>query len=286
MIKAVLQFRDGLPSGRIFLRSVVKNAQRGLVEGGHELTTDGKYGSGTRTAVKAFQAARGLEPNGIVERATWKRLDPHLQAVVGPREAEIAGLLQKFRGDLGWVHQQESHAGKPYWPGSVSGVTLDPGVDLGHVSSWDFIEEQYGPLVTQSQLAELRKVFGFKGMDARVALGASPILQSVRITREQAVELMPHTARPYWEGITSRFRAVARVDTPASVQTTLLSLAYNRGSQNRHLEPLGELLQDRRWGEAADTIGSMQQNHELPGIRRRRRREAAVIRAELDFLAS
>ncbi len=64
----------------------------------------------------------------------------------------------------------------------------------------------------------------------------------------------------------------------------MLSLAYNRGVFNRGLEPLGEMLRGRDWAGVADAVGSMQQNHKLQGIRVRRQQEAALIRAEMDFL--
>ncbi len=44
MIKALLRHRDGLSSGRSWLRSVVKNMQLGLIEAGHPMTADGQFG--------------------------------------------------------------------------------------------------------------------------------------------------------------------------------------------------------------------------------------------------
>ena len=44
MIKAVLRLKDGLPSGRVWLRSVVKKIQLGLTEAGFPLRADGKFG--------------------------------------------------------------------------------------------------------------------------------------------------------------------------------------------------------------------------------------------------
>jgi len=67
----------------------------------------------------------------------------------------------------------------------------------------------------------------------------------------------------------------------ATVQTVLLSLAYNRGSQNGALQILGDPLAAGDWREVARLVGGMQQNHDLVGIRKRRRWEAALIEAEL-----
>lgn len=192
--------------------------------------------------------------------------------------------MQKFRGDLDWVHVQEGHRGHPYWPGGVSGVTLDPGVDLGHAST-ELVEKIYGPMLTPVQLRLLRKTFGLKGQDAKDILRQMPELKTLRISRTQALAVMPLTARPYWDGVRDRFRVLSRTATPPSVQTVLLSLAYNRGVRNPGLKPLGPLLQDGDWHAAAQTIGRMQQSHKLEGIRRRRRDEAAIVLAELELLA-
>ncbi|MGB5879962.1 MAG: pesticin C-terminus-like muramidase [Thermoanaerobaculia bacterium] len=282
MIKALLRLGDGLSSGRPWLRSVVKKIQLGLIQAGFPLEADGMFGRGTLNAIKAFQSSVGLEESGIFDPGSWTKLAPHLEAATGEREARIREMLVRFRGDLDWVHERESHSGRPYWPGGVSGATLDPGVDLGHASS-ETIEELYSPLLTQAQMKALRLVYGIKGEDARTALHALPDLAAIRISREQAAELMPYAAKPYWDGICRRFPALARKDTLPTVQTVLLSLAYNRGVFNRYLEPLRDLLTAKSWNEAADRIASMQQSHQLHGIRIRRRQEAMLIRAELEF---
>jgi GH24 family phage-related lysozyme (muramidase) len=281
-----------MSSGRIWLRSVVRNAQFALIDSGHlkvtsdiSRTADGQFGSGTEKAVKAFQAEKKLEPSGVIDRAGWKGLDPHVRNALGDREKRVAKLLKRFRGDLDWVHEKEGHRGRPYWPQGQSGVTLDPGVDVGHAAR-ELIESLYAPLLTAAQLDALRKVFGLQGEAAGDALKASNVLAGIRLTSSKAAELMPFAAREYWGSICKRFKALKRKKTPPSVQTALLSLAYNRGAGNRHLESLGTLLDDGQWSEAAAKIADMQQGHKLQGIRIRRREEGSLIQAELEFLAS
>lgn len=159
------------------------------------------------------------------------------------------------------------------------------GVDLGHVPE-DRIETLYEGILTRAQLRLLSQVFGIKGDDARTALNAVPGVKQIRIGREQAYRLMPYAATPYWTGIARRMKGLRRVDTPPSVQTALLSLAYNRGVFNRRLESLENVIGDRAWSEVPKIIGAMQQNHKLQGIRLRRRQEAALVSAELSFLES
>jgi len=191
-----------------------------------------------------------------------------------------SSVLKGFRGDLSWVHAREGHDGKAYWPGGASGVTLDPGVDLGHADS-SLIEARYKNLLTGEQFAAVKKAHGKKGGDAKLVLKADPVLQTIRISRVQADTIFPFAAKPYWEDIVKRFPTLDDGDTLGSVQTALLSLSYNRGAGNRRLDVLKEPLADKNWPLVADTIGSMQQNHRLPGIRKRRKMEADLIRKEL-----
>ena len=236
MIKATLKRGDGI-GHRVWLRSSVKTMQQALVNAGHSIIVDGLFGNGTAKAGKAFQQKNGLIADGVFNKNTWASIDSFL-----PQPAsEITDLLVKFNGDIDWVHQQEGHRGRPYWPGGVSGVTLDPGVDLGHASA-ELVEKLYQPLLTNQQMAALRKIYGFKGNDARDAIRQSSIISGIRISADDGVTLMPFTAEPYWKGIAQRFPALKRKDTPASVQTVLLSLAYNRGILNRHLDVLADFM--------------------------------------------
>ena len=285
MIKALLRHKDGLSSGRIWLRSVVKSVQLGLIKAGHPMTADGQFGSGTLGAVNAFQSGNGLAESDVVNKATWGALDSHLQATVGLHDAQVAQLLMGFDGDLDWVHEKEGHRGKPYWPGGASGVTLDPGVDLGHARA-ELIEDLYASILTDAERIALREVFGIKGDEAQAALQASPAIQAIRISSDQALEVMPHAAKSYWDAIRRRFSALSSEGAPPSVKTALLSLAYNRGAGNPGLEPLAGPLDSAQWGQAAQIIGSMQQDHKLTGIRTRRQQEGQLIEAELEFLAS
>jgi GH24 family phage-related lysozyme (muramidase) len=175
---------------------------------------------------------------------------------------------------------REGYAGKAYWPAGQSGVTLDPGIDLGYAAA-ALVEQLYTPILSAEQLAAVQSVYGMKGEAAKAALDSNATLQGIRISRAQSDEIFPYAAEPYWNAIVKRFPTLANADTPGSVQTALLSLAYNRGAGNRGLRVLGQPLEDKNWAEIADLIGNMQQDHQLQGIRRRRRMEADLIRQEL-----
>lgn len=53
----------------------VLQVQAALIAAGHTLLLDGDFGVQTREAVRAFDAARGLPPDGIVDAATAAALD-------------------------------------------------------------------------------------------------------------------------------------------------------------------------------------------------------------------
>ncbi|MBI5503655.1 MAG: peptidoglycan-binding protein [Deltaproteobacteria bacterium] len=285
MIKAKLRLGDGLGNGRVWLGSVVRNAQMGLQHAGRQIVPDGEFGRNTLEELRAFQQSKGLAPSGEFDKQAWSQLAPDLAATVETTQQKIRESLPQFDGDLYWVHEREGHKGHPYWPEGESGVTLDPGVDLGHVS-FEQISALYGGFLSAPQLATLKQAIGKKGDSARVALETIPGIKAIRISRAQALEVMPRAAKPYWNGIVKRFGATAATPAPPSVQTVMLSLAYNRGVGNADLQPLGAALSAGDWDGVADVVGAMQQNHSLQGIRSRRQHEAALIRAELDFLRS
>ncbi len=280
MIRKKLKINDGFSSTTPWLRSEVRRMQKALAESGARVGADGFFGGKTQDAVKTFQQNQGLDVTGVVEGETWKALEPFLEKVHGPLLALIKKLLKSFVGDLDWVHDQEGHIGRAYWPGGQSGVTLDPGVDLGYADP-DLVEKLYQPLLSDEQWQAVTQVFGTRAGEAREALGDDPVLRTIKMGRVQAEEILPHAAKPYWDRIAKRFATLKQEDTLPAVQTVLLSLAYNRGPGNGALDVLKQPLEEQDWAEVASIVGNMQQDHPLKGIRKRRQWESRLIRAEL-----
>lgn len=283
MIQVTLRFRDGIGATRPWLRPLVEQVQRALVLAGHPLVADGQFGNGTLNALKSFQRAANLPETGIMLASSWDALKPQFQILQRPVLAQIEKMMPTFHGDLDWVHAQEGHRGNPYWPGGQSGVTLDPGVDLGHANN-ALVESLFRPRLGDQQWEILMPVLGLKGESARDALSSSAFIKKIKIDRTMAHDVMAHVASTYWHKISDRFPVIKEASTPASVQTVLLSLAYNRGPHNHYLDSLKEPLADHDWLLAAWKVGRMQQRHKLKGIRLRRRMEGRLIRTELEEL--
>lgn len=52
----------------------VADIQRALVKHGYKVVVDGEFGPGTERGLKAFQTAKGLNPDGITWAGTWAEL--------------------------------------------------------------------------------------------------------------------------------------------------------------------------------------------------------------------
>jgi peptidoglycan hydrolase-like protein with peptidoglycan-binding domain len=77
---------------------------------------DSVFGSRTEQAVRAFQQARGLEVNGIVDRGTWQLLE------ADPQPVAVAEVLTKGTKGSKVLTLQTRLQVKGYDPGPVDGV--------------------------------------------------------------------------------------------------------------------------------------------------------------------
>lgn len=254
-------------------RSAIELLQHALNEAGYEVPADGSFGPRTEVAIRAFQAANGQQADGVAGPGTWEAL---ARVSRYARPIDTAETLPGFRGDLDWIHRFEGHRGTAYWPGGASGVTLDPGLDLGHAEP-GLVKRLIGPRLTAEQSEALAKVLGLRGEAAAQALGRHAALKTIRIDRQTARELFPHIAQPFWRGTTRRFANLVADATPAEVHTAMLSLAYNRGDQNRELQVLADPIASADWRRLGELLRAMQQDHKLAGIRERRRAEGDLI---------
>ena len=277
-----LRLGDGFVKVSIGKRDAVLRLQRALVGFGMKIDTDGLFGNKTYQAVRRFQLAYELKVDGIVGKSTWHELKPYLRKGEKRYSTVVSNNhLNAFRGDLNWIHEREGHAGRPYWPGGMSGVTLDPGYDLGQRTSVSDLRKHYSDL-SDRQINALITALGKKGTNAKFACKQSTIA-SIRISRETAQLVMPAVAEKYWNALVQRFEGLTNPETPPSIQTVMLSLGYNRGEHNEELDVLQACLSNQDWSGFSKEVGKMQQNHSLLGIRKRRSLEAEYIDMELNY---
>jgi peptidoglycan hydrolase-like protein with peptidoglycan-binding domain len=62
---------------------------------GHNLAVDGKFGSVTEAAVKAFQTAKGITADGVVAPQTWSALI--IQVKKGSSGDAVRGVQEEFQ---------------------------------------------------------------------------------------------------------------------------------------------------------------------------------------------
>lgn len=281
----MLSLNDGFNHQRPDTKAEVKHLQRLLHLLGVVLEADGFFGQATHDGVIALQQRADLPQTGSMDDATWQALERQLIDSAANLQAEELNkaptqrdidMRDDFHGDISWVHHREGHAGKAYWPGGASGVTLDPGFDLGQQEP-EQLDAHYRHILTPQQLNACHKCIGLKGHSAKSHLNATTDLLGIRMTRDAALEVFPAVIAPYWVAIVQRFPALGNKSTPGAVQTALLSLAFNRGAYNRDLASLSDPIAAGDWKTVGRKISQMQQDHSLEGIRKRRRMEGELI---------
>jgi hypothetical protein len=135
--------------------------------------------------------------------------------------------LTDFRGSVAWVHAREgsgleTYGRSAYWPGGRSGVTLDPGFDLGYQTG-ALLRKYYEHVLTEQELRACLSVVGLRGKQARAALRSDTdegdTLRGIEIPKDRQQALFAVVAIPYWERISERFPVLRDGCTPSAVQT-------------------------------------------------------------------
>jgi hypothetical protein len=197
----------------------VTEAQNFLNRNGAILDPDGKFGPGTETAIREFQATRSIPVTGIIDPATWTALRALQEPSPEIPTRAVAFIGREEVGSRAQYDMMQS----PTWPGGASGVTIGIGYDLGYQTTF---ESDWAGLLTAAQMAALRRWIGVRGQSA--AAGPA-VLRNITIPWSAAWMVFIGRSLPQTIFDTRKvFRP--SVEMPRLCRGVLVSLVYNRGT--------------------------------------------------------
>ena len=222
------------------------------------------------------------------------------------RPAEQGGIQSNlenlgFAGHLLWVYNEEGSGAKfykssvyfsddPKTPLIEGGVTIDPGLDLGHCAkkiSLAVINEYFNAgYLTGTQVNLLKSAIGLKTKEAAVWIRkyADAFKHRFLVEAAAAVKVMDaYTAPSFWNVLKFKIPGLLEIKNlkiKKAVHTALLSHAYNRGPMPAvNLAKQHVINQD--WEALAHAIREVK--HQSKSLNDRREREAALISGAVIF---
>lgn len=204
-----------------------------------------------------------------------------------------------FEGCLPWIHNEEGSGDRyynssVYYPDSMSkprtksGVTLDPGVDLGN-SSPKLCKEVIGYFASQGELSSkqivaLKNAIGLKKEDAIAWMKFYIHLFKGKFNTPDEMDyfvMENYTAAPYWKPLKEHIPSIVSIKPLAvrkAIHTALLSNSYNRGSVAT-INLAKEFVEKEEYQGLARAIRGIK--HTIQSLRDRRDREALLIESAI-----
>lgn len=204
-----------------------------------------------------------------------------------------------FEGDLRWVYNEEGSGAKYYKssvyfpddltdPQSQSGITIDPGLDLGNADA-KIINEVLKfylteGLINPTQFNLLLKALGKRRFEAIEWLKnyRSYFKNKFLVPELTAVYVMDrYTAPSYWLLLIAQVKELLDIENSAikkAVHTALLSHAYNRGVI-RTIKLASVPVKENNWIKLAEDIENVPST--MDGLIERRKREALLIKSAI-----
>lgn len=200
-----------------------------------------------------------------------------------------------FAGDLLWVYNEEGSGAKFYKssayfpdsrtnPRSQSGITIDPGLDLGHADITvinrvlSFYETQ--GFLTSPQKSLLLSAVGKKKFEAInwISRHEASFKRKFLVPELVAIQVMNNfTAPPYWSPLTLAIPELLNIQSKhlkTAVHTSLLSHSYNRGAGRAVSLAKNYIINDDYSG-LANAIKNV--NHPMESLNKRRKKEGDLI---------
>ncbi len=200
-----------------------------------------------------------------------------------------------FKGNLAWVLNEEGSGAKFYHssvyypdsrtnPQTLSGITIDPGVDLGNGDRYmidDVLREYFNQgLLTGGEYSLIKSAVGKKKLGAIDWINTNEkfFKNKFLVPNDIALKMMGnYSADGYWKYLTDQVPELNSIIVPfmaIAVHTALLSFAYNYGA-SRVVQLTRYYLQTRDYNKIALIIGSIK--HRCNALTERRKREADLI---------
>jgi hypothetical protein len=236
--------------------------------------------------IRRVQSALGLDPDGVIGPDTLSALEARLNITVRPADSSLecsrTSLEEIVKFEVSSKPFYEKKLQRPVWPGGESGVTIGIGYDLGMTSRAQ-IHADWDGEIDDADLAALLVAQGITGEPAKKLAHS---LSAVSIPYDVACGVFYRKTMPrYARSTRSTYPGVEKL--PADAQGMLLSLIYNRGSkltgpartEMAALVPLVKRGADELDAMAAQFESMVRLWPTLPGLQKRRRREAEVLRA-------
>lgn len=225
----------------------------------------------------AADPATDAAPAGPAEalQDELQQIETRLATAQRAHQAMLARAIG-FRGDFEFLMRWEGVAGSVKMLGDSA--YIDPLTDLARADA-TVIRARYEFLLSPAELKGVVALAGLKGGAAQQAFDSHPVIARIRLTAADVAQLIPDVLEPWWHDLLRRNPDLAAADTPPQVHTALLSLAANVGLGSRLWAPLKDALAARNWAALADAIESLPMPGVAPGLKARRREEAALIRS-------
>jgi GH24 family phage-related lysozyme (muramidase) len=241
--------------------------------------------SPTEARLRRIQTALGVDVDGVLGPETLTALETRLEIVAKPGttrlECSASSLDEIVKFEVSSKAFYDKKLKSPVWPGGHSGVTIGIGYDIGVTSRAEITADWSGE-IPDADLTALLVAQGTTGDAAKVLAGR---LKAISIPFEVASQVFYKSTLPrYAQSTRATYPGVEKL--PADAQGMLLSLVYNRGAKltgpaRAEMAAIKPLVAGgvKNLDAIADQFESMVRLWpDLPGLQKRRQREAELIR--------
>ena len=235
--------------------------------------------------VEIYEEAERSDREGALWRETFEhetRL-PDVALLTAEISERAIAMIVEFEVTGQALYERKYR--QPIWPGGQSGVTIGIGYDVGHTNRARFRKDWQG-VIPDQMIAALERAVGVKGPTA--AGLAADLRDKVDVPWSAALQVFIEHTLPFWVNVVLHALPESGTLKPDAFGA-LVSLTYNRGAsyskegeRYREMRAVKAHLASHRPDLVANDIRAMKRIWpDVPGLQRRREREAALFEAGL-----